>query len=247
MAEIKMTNISTKDIDAMPSVFIAIPNMGTVQTDLMLRVIQWVYGAKIILFPPQKFSPISVARNKCVEEFLKKGYDYIFFVDSDTVPPPNAVRQLLSHRKKIISGVTCNLKLCNDGLLRPAPMVFRYVNKRKRDFGFLPILRYDGVEEIDACGMSCCLIHKSVFTGMKNPWFEERPYKKYGKEPLGEDFDFCEKVKKKGIKIHADFGIKCSHHKEVKIDYPNQIDVIPAGDVDGTKIKINKETKNKIQ
>lgn len=243
MAEIKVGAVDPKQLDKMPSIFLAIPNMGTVQTDLMLRVVQWVYGAKLILFPPQKFSPISVARNKCVEEFLARDYDYIFFVDSDTVPPPDAIVRLLSHRKKMISGVTCNLKLCSDGILRPAPMVFKYADKKKDSF--LPILKQSGVEEIVACGMSCCLIHKSVFTGMKSPWFEERPYEKYGKKPLGEDFDFCEKVIKKGIKIHADFGVLCSHHKNVKIDYPNQFDVIPAQDSTGAKINIKKK-RNEI-
>lgn len=245
MSEIKVGQTSQKEIDKMPSIFLAIPNMGTIQTDLMLRIVQWVYGTKMILFPPQNFSPISVARNKCVEEFLKKGYDYIFFVDSDTVPPVDAITRLLSHRKKVISGVTCNLKLCNDGMLRPAPMVFKYSNPRKPEEGFSPILKASGVEEIVACGMSCCLIHKDVFKGMKDPWFEERPYKKYGKRPLGEDFDFCEKVIKKGIKIHADFGVKCSHHKRVKIDYPNQFDVVPAYDNSGDRVNIKKD-KNKL-
>jgi hypothetical protein len=247
MAEMKLKNISAKEIDKMPSVFIAIPNMGKIQTDLMLRVIQWIFGSKSILFPPQNFSPISVARNKCVEEFLKQGYDYIFFVDSDTVPPPDALAKLLSHRKKLISGVTCNLKLCSDGILRPAPMVFKYANPKKKDEGFLPILKHDGVDEIVACGMSCCLIHKDVFKGMKDPWFEERPYEKYGKKPLGEDFDFCEKVIKKGIKMYADFSVKCSHHKVVKIDYPNQVDVVPAYDVSGDIAKINKKNKKQIE
>jgi len=244
MAELKVKNVDPKDIDKMPSIFLAIPNMGTVVTDLMLRTIQWVYGNKLILFPPQNFSPVSVARNKCVEEFLAKDYDYIFFVDSDTVPPPDAITRLLSHRKKMISGVTCNLKLCSDGILRPAPMVFKYANKKKPEEGYLPILKHTGVEEIVAAGMSCCLIHKSVFKGMKSPWFEERPYAKYGKRPAGEDFDFCQKVIKRKIKIHADFSVKCSHHKRVKVDFPNQFEVTKAYSNTGEEIK-NKNKKKK--
>jgi hypothetical protein len=243
MPEIKIGQTSQEEVDKMPSIFLAIPNMGKIQTDLMLRVVQWVYGNKLILFPPQNFSPVSVARNKCVEEFLKRKYDYIFFVDADTVPPPDAITRLLSHRKKMVSGVTCNLKLCSDGILRPAPMVFRYANKRKPKEGFMPILKASGVEEIIACGMSCCLIHKDVFKGIKEPWFEERPYAKYGKTALGEDFDFCEKVIKKGIKIHADFGVKCSHHKQVKIDYPNQFEVTPAYSESGEKVSNKKDLK----
>ena len=74
--EIKIGQTNGKEIDAMPSVFLAIPNMGTIQTDLVLRIISWIYGAKVIFFPPQQYSPVSVARNKCVEAFIEQGYDY---------------------------------------------------------------------------------------------------------------------------------------------------------------------------
>ena len=163
--EFKIGTTSGKEIDAMPSVFVAVPNMGKIQTDLVLRLISWIYGAKIIFFPPQGYSPVSVARNLCVKEFLNQDYDYLFFVDSDTVPPIDAVKKLLAAKKKIISGVTCNLKLCEDGLLRPAPMVMRYEDPKNPDDGLLPISKRSGVEEVDGFGMSCCMIHKSVFDG----------------------------------------------------------------------------------
>lgn len=224
--EFKIGQTSGKEIDAMPSVFVAIPNMGTIQTDLVLRVISWIYGAKIILFPPQGYSPVSVARNLCVKEFLNQNYDYLFFVDSDTVPPIDAINKLLAADKKVISGVTCNLKLCNDGLLRPAPMVMRYADPKNPDDGLLPITKPDGIEEVDGFGMSCCMIHKSAFDGMEEPWFTERFVAEKGQKAMGEDLLFCKKLKDKGVPLYADFSIHCDHHKMTKISYPNQIEVI---------------------
>lgn len=224
--EIKIGGVSGKEIDAMPSVFIAVPNMGTIQTDLVLRIIAWVYGAKCIFFPPQGYSPVSVARNLCVQEFLKQGYDYLFFVDSDTVPPPDAIKKLLAADKQIISGVTCNLKLCEDGLLRPAPMVMRYVNKHNPEDGLMPIVKEEGVEEVDGFGMSCCMIHKSVFDGMEEPYFTERFVPEKGQKAMGEDLLFCRRLKEMGIPLYADFSVRCDHHKMTKISLPNQLEVI---------------------
>ena len=222
---IKLSNPSPKEMDKMPSVFLAIPNMGKIQTDLMLRVIQWVYGAKIILFPPQQISPVSAARNLCVEEFLKQGYDYLFFVDDDTVPPRDALLKMLALKKKFVTGVTCNLKECSDGMLRPAPMVFKYDNKQKKSDGYKSITKSSGIGRIDGAGLSCALIHKSVFKNMKQPYFTERFVAAKGKKTLGEDFMFCQKLDKMKIEMWCDYSIHCSHHKQVKIDFPNQYEV----------------------
>lgn len=234
--EVKIGGTSGKEIDTMPSVFLAIPNMGTIQTDLVLRAISWIYGAKIIFFPPQGYSPVSAARNLCVKEFLKQDYDYLFFVDADTVPPPNAVKKLLNAKKDIISGVTCNLKLCEDGLLRPAPMVMEYLDPEDPDKGLIPILKRKGVEEVDGFGMSCCMIHKSVFKDWKEPWFTEQFIAEEGKKVIGEDLLFCRKAKEKGIKLYADFSINCDHHKMTKISFPNQVEVT-RHDLMGNEVK----------
>jgi hypothetical protein len=229
MSEFKIANLDGKTIDKMPSVFLAIPNGGKIATDLMLRTIKWVCENKIIVFPPQNFNPVSLARNKCVEAFLQNDYDYLFFVDDDTVPPPDALEKMLKANKPFITGVTCNLKKCQDGMLRPAPMVFEYFNKKDHTEGYIPILKPEGISEIDACGMSCALIHKSVFKDMEPPYFIERfiPTKK-GELPMGEDFLFCQKLREKNIPMWCDFSVQCAHHKVVKIEYPNQVEVRPA-------------------
>jgi len=186
--ETKIGGISAKAIDEMPSVFLAIPNMGTIQTELVLRTISWIYGSKVILFPPQKYSPVSLARNLCVEEFLRQDYDYLFFVDADTVPPPDAINNL--------------------------------------EEGMKPVVQKSGIEEVDAFGMSCCMMHKSIFDGWESPWFTEKFVPEKGEKAVGEDILFCKNVAKRGIPLFADFSIHCAHHKMTKITFPNEMEII---------------------
>jgi len=233
--EFSPETVGGKELDKMPSIMVAVPNMGNVRTDLMMRIISWSRNTKMILFTPQNYSPVSVARNLCVGAFLEGGYDYLFFVDADTVPPPDALAKLLVANKKIISGVTCNLKLCNDGMLRPAPMVFRYVNEDDREEGLKPVLLEKGIEKVDAFGMSCCLIHKSIFEGMKQPYFNEEFVAEEGKKPIGEDIKFCHAVKDLGKDMWCEFSVHCDHWKTVKITMPNQMEV-SQHDIMGEKV-----------
>jgi hypothetical protein len=223
--EFKPKEVDGKTLDQMPSIFVAIPNMGNIRTDLMLRVISWSRGMKMILFPPQNYSPVSVARNLCVSAFLNGGYDYLFFVDADTVPPPDAIEKLLATGKDIITGVTCNFKLCEDGLLRPAPMVFRFANGKDKEDGLEYVLKPEGIEKVDAFGMSCCLIHKSVFDNLEEPWFKEEFVPDKGKKPIGEDIKFCYELRDKGQDLWCDFSVHCDHWKMTKVTYPNQTEV----------------------
>lgn len=52
-------------------------------------------------------SDVSHGRNKTVELALNEGMDYLLFVDSDIVMPPDALLRLLAHKKDIV-GATYN-------------------------------------------------------------------------------------------------------------------------------------------
>lgn len=218
--------------DNRPSVFIAIPNMGNIQTDLMLQLITWCLKYKVLIFPPQRFYPIAKARNVCVEAFLKSDYEWLFFVDSDTVPPADALDILLKDNKQFTSGIVCNLKLCTDGVQRPVPCVFRQP-QNKREFeeckdikAYYPLKKsYKGLKEIAAAGMACTLLHRSVFKNLKPPYFKERYVGKPGEVATGEDIMFCQTMEAQGIKMWADFRVRCSHWKQVRIDAPFSFEI----------------------
>lgn len=187
----------------MPSILLAIPNEGWLRTDLAERVRVW--APMVSLYMPQGLRPVSYAKNNCVNFCLEGGFDYIFFVDSDTVPPEHALNELLGAEVEMISGITHQMKLDSDGIMKPCPLVTR------KDY---PVTSGQGVETIDACGASCLLIHRSVIEKTFAPWFETDDW---GEPRRGSDFNFCRKVKFVGILIHAHFGVVCVHRKEVDI------------------------------
>lgn len=233
-----------------PSVFIAVPNMGTIHTELMLQLVSWMVGKKVLIFPPQKFYPIAKARNVCVEAFLKSDYEWLFFVDSDTVPPADALDILLKDDKQFISGIVYTLKQCTDGISRPVPCVFRKP-KNKREYkecgktkAYYPIKKnYKGLKEIAAAGMACTLLHRSVFKNLKPPYFKERFVPKPGQIETGEDIMFCQEMERQGVKMWADFRVRCGHWKEIRIDSPFSLEVKPHESGERWNIKSKKFEK----
>lgn len=185
------------------SVLLAIPNEGWLRTDLFERVRAW--APQVSLYMPQGLRPVSYAKNVCMNACLEGDFEYIFFVDSDTVPPEHALDALLEADVPMISGITHQMKCDSDGKMKPCPMVVR------DDY---PVTSGQGVEGIDACGASCLLIHRSVIEKTLAPWFETDDW---GEPRRGSDFNFCRKVASAGIPMHAHFGVVCVHRKEVDI------------------------------
>ena len=188
-------------------VFLALPNLGWIRYELHRVVWHWYANHGIEVFGPVGERPVAYAKNLCVEEFLKGSCDYIWFVDSDTVPPPNALDLLLEAKVDVISGVVRQHVRDGDGIIKPIPMICKMTPG-----GPLPVGGGSGVEEIGACGAACLLIHRSVFDRVPGPpWFEQGSW---GKK-RGSDFNFCENLREAGIKMYCHWGVYCYHFKEV--------------------------------
>ncbi len=162
------------------------------------------------LYPPQNLQPISYARNFCVNEFLKTDYEYLWFVDADTVPPINAFGHLTQPNADIISGITHTMKRDADGIIKRVAMTLRY--DKEKD-GYVEYLGKD-IERIDRCGMSCCLVHRKVFEAINPPWFTVG---NWDEETRGEDFRFCDIVREAGFTIFAHYDVVCEHAKTIYI------------------------------
>ena len=195
-------------------VVLFIPNLGQIATPLVSNLIYWILNYPYLaLYPVHKtwgLRPVSYARNFCVSEFLKLDCEYLWFVDSDTIPPPNAPELLLEPGVDMISGVTYTMKRDSDGVVKRVAMTLRYADG---EVGYKEYIG-EGVEEIDACGMSCCMIHRRVFEAIDPPWFTLGDW---DEAIRGEDFRFCQLVKDAGFKIYAHYGVICGHQKLVII------------------------------
>jgi GT2 family glycosyltransferase len=159
------------------------------------------------------------AREKLVEYAQSVNADYIFFLDSDMVPPSDTIQSLVAHDKDIISGMIfrrkypfqpcfymkCDLTKTNEPIFE-GPMEPEKWPK-------------SGAFEFEGFGLACCLIKMDVFDNIKKPYFFPRPN-------VGEDLTFCLKAKKAGYKMWVDFGVDCAHMGNfpvIKESYQNSL------------------------
>lgn len=169
----------------------------------MLPGVRWGYNGTM--------SP-EMSRNTLVEdhEFHRQEFTHVFFVDSDTVPPEDALAILLGADADVIVGITPIMMkgFCwsiaeheNDDWI---PMS---VNLPREPF------------PIWSSGASCLLVRKEVLDDIGWPWFkaEYQPKWENGGKAIkcGEDEYFCQKVRDKGYQIIADPFVICEHYNNV--------------------------------
>lgn len=147
---------------------------------------------------------VGEARNEIVRNALKDGADYIFFIDYDVIPPPNALTRLRSLNVDIAAGVY-HLKQ-----VPSAPLIFvEGWPGGFEDYELGDLVKADGV------GMGCTLIKADVFRNMEEPWFKTVPGHsddmKWTTPSMTEDIYFCRKAKDAGFEVIVDTGVQCGH------------------------------------
>ncbi len=144
------------------------------------------------------------SRNILRQYALDNNYDYLLSLEQDVIPPNDVIEKLLSHNKKIVSGVYFNLmKLENS--TEPKPMLWRDYNITTNRMIFLTdeeILKPQ-ILELSACGLGCLLIHKSVLEKIKF---------RYSVEKEGfDDVWFSHDCRALNFSIYVDTSIRCKH------------------------------------
>jgi hypothetical protein len=102
------------------------------------------------------------SRNLIAGEFLKSKSEWLFWIDSDTQVPVGAVERLLAHGRPMVSGLYY-------GKNPPNPPIAYFVHNS----AFTPIdheMKWEkgAIIKVDAAGMGCCLIHRSVFEDIQS-------------------------------------------------------------------------------
>lgn len=94
-------------------------------------------------------------RNKISKGFMDSDADFLFMMDDDTVPPDGALARMLSLRREFVSGLY---------FLPKSPWhpiaYFREKNGMYANYTGYP---KGMLVEVDAVGLGCVLIHRSVF------------------------------------------------------------------------------------
>jgi hypothetical protein len=194
-----------------PKIFIAIPNIGTISTGLFMNCLFWgansPYPFKI--YPPENLRPVDCARNFIIQAFLNDPdhYDYLLMIDAD-MSVPNNLLDLCQLGKAIVSPVCLIYK--NKEII---PTVLEKASggvKLKKSFPLGTLV------EVDSTGSGVLLIQRQVFENLDPPYFKYQTDEN-GILNLGQDFYFCEKVKKAGYKIYVHTGMFTSHFKTIDL------------------------------
>ena len=149
------------------------------------------------------------SRNLAREKVLKEGYDYLFCLDQDVIPPNNIIEMLIELNKEITSGVYYN------EFTKYNPTT-KTIEKRKlpiawvlnREGNALVPIREDimnsgKVIKVRTIGTGCILIHRNVLEKIKF---------RYQNDKDGmDDVFFCTDAVNLGYEIFVDTKIKCEH------------------------------------
>ena len=177
--------------------------------------------------------PIDLARNALAELAFQHNAEWLFYLDSDVLPPSDALTRLISHNLPVVSGLYYMRTPPHEPLaLRDMPGV-----------GLTPVASWRPGEliDVDAIGMGSCLIHRRVLERIPRPWFEwsygekrelyvkvkedeEETHKKIELHGVSEDYEFCYKLKKHGFKIYVDTGVVCPHQTIANIVGRNRLE-----------------------
>ena len=179
-----------------------------------LVTMAWSLGFRNLQIPggvlPLTAQPFDDLRNIGCQKTLECGAEWCFMLDSDVIPPHDAVLRLLAHRKPLISGIYHR---------RSPPVGIPVMQRGGR---WVTEFLANAVIEVDVVGAGCLLIHRSILERLPESrpghhWFDWRVnlqgrgiYENY--KCTSEDFAFCYRVKEiLGIPTLVDTSIQCRH------------------------------------
>lgn len=184
----------------------------------------WAMGFRRLLIPgPEPIGitgmPFDHARNVGAQKALENGSKYVLMLDSDVIPPADAVLRLIRHNLPVVSGMYCR---------RSPPHGVPVMMRKHQWVTEIPKPGQNPLVEVDFVGAGCLLIHTDVLRNMPpqrpgKPWFDWR-VDMQGHLPvtecLSEDFSWCKYVREKmNLPIVVDSSIRCLHIGAAEADY----------------------------
>jgi FkbM family methyltransferase len=170
-----------------------------------------------------------------IADWVVKGYDYLFSVDSDIAFTPDTLVKLLSHDKDVVCGLYIQRK--------PGQHILEvYEHNAQGGVSNIPYgkIKGRGLVEIAGCGFGCTLVKAEVMKSIGYPQFKYYSALDH-RNTISEDVDFCRKATNKGFKIYADTSIQCRHIGSFTFNVDNNIpSILPAHEPDP---KVNIETR----
>jgi hypothetical protein len=141
---------------------------------------------------------IDAAYNYAATELLKDGADFMFCVEDDTFPPPDALVKLLDYCRKNPKTIWGAWYPKRSEVYEGTPIIIGADGKRTH-------LDADGnIHECYTLPQGCTLIAAEVFLQTAHPWFATTDH-------LTQDSFFSQLARDAGWKLMCDTAIKCRH------------------------------------
>ena len=140
-----------------------------------------------------------------IADWVVRGYDYLFSVDSDIAFASDTLKRLLAHDVDMASGLYIQRK--------PGQHILEvYEHNAQGGVNNIPYekIKGRGLVEIASCGFGCVLVKGEVMRAIPYPHFVYHSAIDH-RNTVSEDVDFCKKALAKGFKIWADTDIQCRH------------------------------------
>jgi FkbM family methyltransferase len=186
-------------------ILIAIPTARNIEADTFKSIYD-------LIVPPgyetnfQYFYGYNVDQvRNLIADWVVKGYDYLFSVDSDIAFAPDTLVRLLAHDKDVVSGLYIQ-RIPGEHILEI------YEHTATGGVTQMPYGKLKGksLVEVAGCGFGCVLVKAEVMREIGYPQFKYYSALDHS-NTVSEDVDFCRKARSKGFKIWADPNILCRH------------------------------------
>lgn len=167
----------------------------------------------LILKPEHPHGPwlgsIADARNAIVEQAQAAGVKWLLMCDTDQLYPEDTFTKLLGNGLDVC-GVAVHRRWAPFDRIFYRGEIGKYKNVEDEE-------AFSGeIIEVDATGTGCMLINMEIFDEIEYPWF----FFSVGREgkAVGEDINFCSKVRDTGRKIYVDTSIEVGHLATMIVD-----------------------------
>lgn len=176
------------------------------------------WGCYVGKIAHQSSANVSLSRNKVVADFLTTDGEWLLFLDSDMVFPPDTHVRLLSAAQasgaKVIGGLC--VMVDPEGVVPTLYLPHHEgVTRVQLDY------EDDTITQVYATGAACLMVHRDVLDAIQAarpdesyPWFAEQQIK--GRW-VSEDLVFCFRAGDVGFKIYVDCTLPIGHQKYGRI------------------------------
>jgi len=146
-------------------------------------------------------SPVEMARNLVVKNFLQNPSNWLIQIDNDVVPPEHFLKLVdaAEAEGKRVFGIPTPT-ISNHGLAWNIGLKHQDDELRCNLFNSLP----PGWNRCDYLGGAFLAVHRCVLEAIKGDWFNRTPTK-------SEDFAFSERARKAGFSLWFHGDSQCDH------------------------------------